>query len=64
MSKVQRKNLAENKRARKMRRAERFYRAQRSTSIYFLLWTVFTVLSLFIVLFSGKKNFPSRPFPV
>ena len=33
-----------------MRRAARFYRAQRSTSIYFLLWTVFTVLSLFIVL--------------
>jgi signal transduction histidine kinase len=50
MSKVQRKNSAENKRARKMRRAERFYRAQRSTSIYFLLWTVFTVLSLVIVL--------------
>lgn len=46
-------NLAEisdNKRARQMRRAEHFRRAQSTTSIYFLLWAIFTALSLMIVL--------------
>ena len=46
-------NLAgrtERKRARKMRRTERFRRAQSSTSVYFLLWAIFTALSLMIVL--------------
>lgn len=41
---------AEYKKIRKMRRFERLRRVQSSTSIYFLLWAIFTVLSLFIVL--------------
>ena len=40
----------EYKKTRKMRRFERLRRVQSSTSIYFLLWAIFTVLSLMIVL--------------
>ncbi len=38
---------------RRFRRRQVFRKKIRSTSIYFLLWTVFTALSLFIVLFSS-----------
>ena len=34
-------------------RADRYRRKQRSTSIYFLVWAIFTTLSLLIVLFCG-----------
>ena len=37
---------------RKWRSFERFRRTQNTTSIYFLLWAIFTALSLFIVLLS------------
>ena len=39
-------------RARKARRGWSFRGRQSATSIYFLLWAIFTALSLFIVLFS------------
>jgi signal transduction histidine kinase len=39
-------------RERKARRAWGFHGRQSATSIYFLLWAIFTALSLFIVLFS------------
>lgn len=41
---------AEHKQVRKMRRFQRLRRAQSSTGIYFLLWAIFTALSLLIVL--------------
>ena len=54
MDKQRRQNRAsekaEQRRARKYRRFQRFRKAQRSSSIYLLLWAIFTVLSLFIVL--------------
>ena len=56
MSKQGQKNSTEKKRKRKMRRFERFYRTQSTTSIYFLLWAIFTALSLVIVFASALSQ--------
>ena len=49
MDKQRQNNPTENKRKRRARRFERFHRKQSATSIYFLLWAIFTALSLIIV---------------
>ena len=56
MEKQRRKNPTENQRKRRARRFERFYRKQSSTSIYFLLWAIFTALSLIIVFVSALSQ--------
>ena len=56
MDKQRQKNPTEKKRKRRARRFERFYRKQSSTSIYFLLWAIFTALSLVIVFVSALSQ--------
>lgn len=53
MQKKQPKNQrSEHSSVRKIKRQENFRRKQSATSMYFLLWAIFTALSLVIVLFS------------